>query len=45
MLILFPDNPEKKFREVSCVVRPNELKKNGMVKDYVKAEATAGFRY
>lgn len=26
MLILFPDNPDKKFREVLVVVRPNELK-------------------
>ena len=26
MLILFPDNPEKKFREVLVLVRPNELK-------------------
>ena len=26
MLILYPDNPEKKFREVLVLVRPNELK-------------------
>lgn len=26
MLILFPDNPDPKFREVLVVVRPNELK-------------------
>lgn len=26
MLILFPDNPDKKFREVLVLVRPNELK-------------------
>ena len=26
MLVLFPDNPDKKFREVLVLVRPNELK-------------------
>ncbi|MBA4168481.1 MAG: aminopeptidase P N-terminal domain-containing protein, partial [Chitinophagaceae bacterium] len=26
MLILYPDNPDKKFREVLVLVRPNELK-------------------
>ncbi|MFT3747377.1 MAG: Xaa-Pro aminopeptidase [Agriterribacter sp.] len=26
MLILFPDNPDKKYREVLVLVRPNELK-------------------
>src|SRR5687768_14556380 len=26
MLILFPDNPDPKFREVLVLVRPNELK-------------------
>src|SRR3954467_11126475 len=26
MLILFPDNPDQKFREVLVLVRPNELK-------------------
>ena len=26
MVILFPDNPDKKFREVLVLVRPNELK-------------------
>jgi len=26
MVILYPDNPEKKFREVLVLVRPNELK-------------------
>src|SRR3990170_77939 len=26
MLILFPDNPDRKYREVLVLVRPNELK-------------------
>src|SRR5829696_9477875 len=26
MVILFPDNPDKKYREVLVLVRPNELK-------------------
>src|SRR6187455_3292202 len=26
MLVLFPDNPDKKYREVLVLVRPNELK-------------------
>ena len=26
MLILFPDNPENKYKEVLVLVRPNELK-------------------
>ncbi|MBX9892216.1 MAG: aminopeptidase P N-terminal domain-containing protein, partial [Chitinophagaceae bacterium] len=26
MLVLFPDNPDPKFREVLVLVRPNELK-------------------
>jgi Xaa-Pro aminopeptidase len=41
MLILFPDNPEKKFREVLVLVRPNELKEKWDGKRLRKAEATA----
>ena len=26
MLIIFPDNPDKKYREVLVLIRPNELK-------------------
>ena len=26
MVILFPDNPDPKYREVLVLVRPNELK-------------------
>lgn len=33
MVVLFPDNPDPKFREVLVLVRPQELKKFGMVKD------------
>ena len=29
MLVSFPDNPDKKYREVLVLVRPNELKENG----------------
>ncbi len=41
MLILFPDNPEKKFREVLVLVRPNELKEKWDGKRLRKQEATA----
>ena len=41
MLILFPDNPEKKFREVLVLVRPNELKEKWDGKRLRKDEATA----
>src|SRR5688572_17031822 len=41
MLILFPDNPEKKFREVLVLVRPNELKERGDGKRLRKEEGTA----
>jgi Xaa-Pro aminopeptidase len=40
MLILFPDNPEKKFREVLVLVRPNELKEKWDGKRLRKEEAT-----
>lgn len=30
MLILYPGNPDPKYREVLVLVRPNELKENGM---------------
>ena len=26
MVILFPDNPDEKYREVLVLIRPNELK-------------------
>lgn len=41
MLILFPGNPEKKFREVLVLVRPNELKEKWDGKRLRKEEATA----
>src|SRR4051812_20853556 len=41
MLILFPDNPDKKFREVLVLVRPNELKEKWDGKRLRKSEATA----
>lgn len=41
MLILFPDNPEKKFREVLVLVRPNELKEKWDGKRLRKEEATS----
>ncbi|TAL41325.1 MAG: aminopeptidase P family protein [Chitinophagaceae bacterium] len=41
MLILFPDNPEKKFREVLVLVRPNELKEKWDGKRLRKEEAVA----
>ena len=39
MLILFPSNPDKKFREVLVLVRPNELKEKWDGKRLRKAEA------
>ena len=41
MLILFPDNPDKKYREVLVLVRPNELKEKWDGKRLRKHEATA----
>jgi len=41
MLVLFPDNPEKKFREVLVLVRPNEQKEKWDGKRLRKEEATA----
>lgn len=41
MLILFPDNPDKKYREVLILVRPNELKEKWDGKRHRAAEATA----
>ena len=41
MLILFPDNPEIKFREVLVLVRPIELKEKWDGKRLRKQEATA----
>lgn len=41
MVILFPDNPDKKFREVLVLVRPNELKEKWDGKRLRKQEATA----
>ena len=35
MVILFPGCPDPKYREVLVLVRPNELKENGMVNVYV----------
>ncbi|HSC53395.1 MAG TPA: Xaa-Pro aminopeptidase [Phnomibacter sp.] len=41
MLVLFPDNPDKKFREVLVLVRPNELKEKWDGKRLRAAEAKA----
>ncbi len=41
MLILFPDNPDPKFREVLVLVRPNELKEKWDGKRLRMPEATA----
>jgi Xaa-Pro aminopeptidase len=41
MLILFPSNPDKKFREVLVLVRPNELKEKWDGKRLRKEEAKA----
>jgi Xaa-Pro aminopeptidase len=40
MLVLFPDNPDKKYREVLVLVRPNELKEKWDGKRLRAAEAT-----
>lgn len=40
-LILFPDNPDKKFREVLVLVRPNELKEKWDGHRLRREEATA----
>ena len=40
MLILFPDNPEKKYREILVLVRPNELKEKWDGHRLRKEEAT-----
>ena len=41
MVILFPDNPDEKFREVLVLVRPNELKEKWDGKRLRREEATA----
>ena len=41
MLILFPDSPDKKFREVLVLVRPNELKEKWDGHRLRRDEATA----
>jgi Xaa-Pro aminopeptidase len=41
MLVLFPDNPDPKFREVLVLVRPNELKEKWDGKRLRREEATA----
>ena len=41
MLILFPDHPDKKYREVLVLVRPNELKEKWDGKRHRAHEATA----
>jgi Xaa-Pro aminopeptidase len=41
MVILFPDNPDAKFREVLVLVRPNELKEKWDGKRLRREEATA----
>ena len=40
MVILFPDNPDPKYREVLVLVRPNELKEKWDGKRLRKQEAT-----
>ncbi|MBD0375337.1 MAG: aminopeptidase P N-terminal domain-containing protein [Flavisolibacter sp.] len=41
MVVLFPDNPDAKYREVLVLVRPNELKEKWDGKRLRKEEATA----
>lgn len=41
MLVLFPDNPDKKFRELLVLVRPNEVKEKWDGRRHRKEEATA----
>jgi Xaa-Pro aminopeptidase len=41
MLVLFPDNPDPRFREVLVLVRPNELKEKWDGKRLRREEATA----
>jgi len=41
MVILFPDNPDPKYREVLVLVRPNEMKEKWDGKRLRKEEATA----
>lgn len=41
MVILFPDNPDPKYREVLVVVRPNELKEKWTGHQFRKNEAEA----
>jgi Xaa-Pro aminopeptidase len=41
MLVLFPDNPDPKYREVLVLVRPNELKEKWDGKRLRREEATA----
>lgn len=41
MVILYPDNPDKKYREVLVLVRPNEVKEKWDGKRLRKEEATA----
>ena len=41
MVILFPDNPDKKYREVLVLVRPNELKEKWDGRRLRKGEATS----
>lgn len=41
MLVLFPDNPDKKYREVLVLVRPNELKEKWDGRRLRREEATA----
>ena len=41
MLVLFPDNPDPKYREVLVLVRPNELKEKWDGRRHRASEATA----
>ncbi len=41
MLVLFPDNPDKKYREVLVLVRPNEMKEKWDGRRLRRDEATA----
>ncbi|RYY39631.1 MAG: M24 family metallopeptidase [Chitinophagaceae bacterium] len=41
MVVLFPDNPDPKYREVLVLVRPNELKEKWDGKSLRREEATA----
>ena len=45
MVILYPDNPDPKYREVLVLVRPNEMKEKWDGKRLRAEEGKGYFRY